>query len=289
MIHLIEKAKTLQEALPYIQQFRDSIIVVKFGGSAMENPKITQSILKDVVMMECIGMKPVIVHGGGNAISAELNKANIPTVKIAGQRKTCERSIGIVENVLVNQVNANLVKQLGHLQAKAIGINGKQIITAEKLYVNDESGKKQDIGFVGKVTDVQTDFILNALEKEIIPVIAPIGKDEKGQIYNINADLAAADIAKALKARKLAYLSDVPGILKDYTNPDTLISSIRINSVQKYIQDGIISGGMIPKVESAVSAIEFGTKKVHMIDGNIEHSLLLELFTAEGIGTEITA
>lgn len=284
----MDKAEVLTEALPYIQAFRDQIVVIKFGGSAMEDPQLTLRTMRDIVLLEAIGMKPVVVHGGGKAITARLKELNIETVFVNGLRKTCEKTIAVVDDVLHNQTNRHLVSGILAAGGKGIQISGKEILRAEKLTSKDpQTGEALDIGFVGGIIAVDTAPILDALRHNFTPVIVPLATDFYGQPYNVNADMAACDIAKALKARKLMFLSDVPGILRDPKDESTLISSIKVPEVPGLIQDGILSGGMLPKIKSSVDALENGVGEVHMIDGRVEHSLLLEIFTDRGIGTEI--
>jgi len=284
----IDKAKVLIESLPYIQKFRDAIVVVKFGGSAMENPELVKNTMRDIVFMECIGMRPVIVHGGGKAISAELQRQNIKVEFINGLRNTCADTIKIVDNVLHEHVNKSLIEHGIAAGGKVTSISGKRILNAEKLiHKCPDTGEDLDIGFVGNILDVNTKEIFEALEQGLIPVIPPLGIGADGQVYNINADIAACKIAEALKARKLIFLSDVPGIMRDIDDEETVIGTIRTDEVKKLIAEKIISGGMIPKVMSSLHALEAGTNKVHMIDGRVHHSLLLEIFTSEGIGTQI--
>jgi acetylglutamate kinase len=288
MIELIEKASVLIESLPYIQKFRNAIVVVKFGGSAMEDPELIESVLRDVVLMECIGMHPVIVHGGGKAISARLEKMGLPVKRTGGMRHTCDVTIKVVDDVLHNEVNSHLLELLEKHQGKAQRISGKDILKATKMYVKDpETGEDVDVGFVGDVCDVDVSHIKEILNKGEIPVITPLAKDADGHVYNVNADIAAAKIAEALKARKLVYLSDVPGLLECPPDESTLIHSIKTDDVEDYISRGVIAGGMLPKILSAVEALKAGTRKVHMIDGRMKHSLLLEIFTDSGVGTEI--
>lgn len=288
MDKLINKAEILIEALPYIQMFRNAIIVVKFGGSAMEDPELTARTMQDVVMLEAIGMKPVVVHGGGKAISAELARQNIETKFVNGLRHTCEKTIKVVDDVLHNQVNKYLVERVKAIGGKAHGLSGKEILKAERMYSKcPTTGTEQDIGYVGNVIDVDTKKILDLLEQDIVPVIPPLGVGDDGMIYNINADIAACKITEALKARKLVFLSDVPGIMRDPSDEKSVIPTIKMEEIDGLISDKVISGGMIPKVRSSVHALQSGTNKVHMIDGRITHSLLLEIFTDSGIGTEI--
>jgi acetylglutamate kinase len=288
MQKVIDKAKVLIEALPYIQKFRDAIVVVKFGGSAMENPELVKDTMRDIVFMECIGMRPVVVHGGGKAISAELQRQNIKVEFVNGLRNTCADTIKIVDNVLHEHVNKSLVAHGEAAGGKLTSISGKQILSAEKLiHKCPETGEDLDIGYVGNILDVDTKEIYKALDQGLIPVIPPLGIGTDGQIYNINADIAACKITEALKARKLIFLSDVPGIMRDTEDEETVIGTIRTDEVKKLIDEKVISGGMIPKVMSSLHALEAGTNKVHMIDGRVHHSLLLEIFTSEGIGTQI--
>ena len=284
MKEYIKKAGVLIEALPYIQNFRNTIVVVKFGGSVMENRTLTEQALRDIVFMECIGMKPVIVHGGGKAITSRLKEENIPTRFINGLRFTCDKAIKIVDNVLHNHINANLVNTLNKLGGNAEKLSGKEILKAEKITTIDKvTGEKLDLGCVGNIFDVDIDKILALTETDTIPVITPLAIDSNSQILNVNADIAAAVTAEHLKARKLVFISDVPGILKNPNDESSVISSIELNEIKKYIAKDIISGGMIPKVQSAIQALNAGTNKVHFIDGRLQHSLLLEIFTDSGI------
>ena len=288
MQKIIDKAAVLIEALPYIQKFRDQIVVIKFGGSAMEDKDLLKKTMKDIVFMECVGMKPVVVHGGGKAISAKLNELEIPTKFINGLRYTCDKTIKVVDDVLHNNVNSDLVKAVEEAGGKSVPLSGKAFLKAEKITTKcDETGKELDLGFVGKVVDVNIEQIMKALENNLLPIIPPLALDEAGQVFNINADIAACQIAKALQARKLLFLSDVPGILRDKDDESSVISTITVDEVDNLISRGIISGGMAPKIKSAEDALRSGTNKVHIIDGRIKHSLMLEIFTDSGIGTEI--
>ncbi len=284
----LQKAKVLMEALPYIQKFRQAMVVIKFGGSAMENPELVRETMRDVVLMECIGMRPIVVHGGGKAISAELKKQDIPVKFVNGLRHTCERTIKIVDDVLHNQVNRNLVELAKESGGNAIGISGKHILTAERAFTTDpETGEKLDIGFVGNVTGVDPIPIMHAIWEGYIPVVTPLATGKNGEVFNVNADIAACKIAEALHVRKLVFLSDVPGVMRDQNDPSSVISTIKTTDVPELIASKVISGGMLPKIESCLSALNSGVNKVHMIDGRAEHSLLLELFTDKGVGTEI--
>ena len=290
MKQLIEKAAVLIEALPYIQEFRNSVVVVKFGGSAMEDPECTRGLVRDIVFMECVGMKPLVVHGGGKAISARLAEAGVETRFISGLRYTCEATDRIVDDVLHNQVNSELVRLMEQLEGKPCAVSGKDVLRAERITAQDhDTGEQVDLGFVGRVTQVDTAQLQQVLERDQVPVIAPLACDASGQMYNVNADMAACEIAAQIKARKLVFLSDVPGILRDPQDPGSLISTIRRSEVESLIKRKIIAGGMVPKVRSAAAALDAGTEKVHMIDGRLRHSLLLEIFTDSGIGTQIVA
>jgi len=289
MQEIINKASVLIEALPYIQEFRDEIVVIKFGGSAMEDPELTASTMRDIVFLECIGMKPVVVHGGGKAISAKLKAMNIPSHFVNGLRFTCDDTIGVVDSVLHEEVNSNLINGISQAGGKGHQVSGKSFMKAQKMYTEcQETGKQLDIGHVGDINTVDTQSILDTIKENIVPVIPPLAVDENNQTYNINADIAACKIAEALKARKLVFLSDVPGIMRDPSDENSVISTITVEDTKRLIEEGVISGGMIPKVRSATSALNAGTNKVHMIDGRLQHSLLLEIFTDSGVGTEIT-
>ena len=285
---LINKAETLVEALPYIQKFRNSVMVVKFGGSSMEDPELVRSTMRDVVMLEAIGMKPVVVHGGGKAISAELRRLEIPVKFVNGLRFTCERTIGVVDDVLHNQVNRELVTLGEAAGGKMLSVSGKKVLKAMRtMSVDPMTGERQDVGFVGDIVGVNASPIIDALNSGYIPVVTPLGTGEDKQVYNINADVAACRVAEAVHARKLVFLSDVPGILADKEDEKTVIPTIRTDEIGELIRKRILSGGMLPKIESCVKALNSGINKVHLIDGRLRHSLLLEIFTDRGIGTQI--
>ena len=284
----IKKAGVLLEALSYIQNFRDSIVVVKLGGSVMEDEELTLQALRDIVFMECVGMKPVIVHGGGKAISAKLQEKNIPVKFINGLRYTCEQTINVVDEVLHNVVNNKIVEIIKQHGGRARRLSGKNILKANKMFTKDqETGNELELGFVGEVYKATTKPIIDIIESDSIPVITPLALDNKGQIYNVNADIAAAKIAEFLNARKLVYISDVPGILNDVNDENSVVSTIHLNEINKYVEDGTISGGMLPKINSAIEALKAGTNKVHMVDGRVKHTLLLEIYTDSGVGTQI--
>ena len=284
----INKAAVLIEALPYIQKFRGDTVVVKFGGSIIDDEASYANILKDIAFMELVGLRPVVVHGGGKAISRRMTEAGLKPNFLNGLRVTDAETIKVVEQTLNHEVNPHLVEVVEGFSCKAQGIHGQDIISVQKHTDTDpQSGETLDWGFVGDVTRVDVSPINHALENETIPIITPIGKDADGQCYNINADAAAGAIARELHARKLVFLSDVPGLLKDPEDPDTLMSTLRLNEVEQLIKDGVISGGMLPKVGGAIKALHAGIKKTHIIDAGMTHSLLLELFTDKGVGTEI--
>ncbi len=288
MQQMIEKAAVLVEALPYIQKFRSDTVVVKFGGSIMESEIGYRNILKDVAFMECVGLRPVLVHGGGKAVSKKMREAHIQTKFVHGLRVTDEQSIGVVESVLNGEVNPHLVEILANYGGKARGIHGEDILTVKKhTGIDPETGQEFDWGFVGKVIKVDIEPIVAFLDADIIPVITPLGRGDDGQLYNVNADEVANAVAQALQARKLVFLSDVPGLLKNPEDKSSLITSLETGEVEDLISRGIIAGGMLPKIQGAVDALKAGVHKVHLIDSALPHSLLLELFTDKGVGTEI--
>lgn len=288
MQRAIAKADVLIEALPYIQDFRDAIIVVKFGGSAMEERRNVENILADVAFMECVGMKPVLVHGGGKAISKAMTEAGLQPQFIRGLRVTDEAAIKVVETTIRDTVNASLLEILNAKGAKAKRIDGNTIFEVEKRTVTDPAtGEILDWGYVGEIKHVHAAPILECLRNEIIPVITPLGNGPDGKLYNLNADDAAAAVARELRARKLAFLSDVPGLLKDRTDASSLLSTLHIKEVEALIASKVIDGGMLPKIRSCMEALAAGVRKIHIIDGRLPHSLLLEIFTEQGVGTEI--
>ena len=288
MQEMIQKANVLIEALPYMQKFRGEIVVVKVGGSTMEEKTGTEKVLTDIAFMACVGLRPVLVHGGGKAISKAMKEKGLTPRFVKGLRVTDEASADVVEQVLNREVNPDLVQTLEKLGCTARGIHGEDILGVVKHTERDaETGETLDWGYVGDVTEVDDDPILAYLHSHIVPVITPLGWGPDDKVYNINADDAASAIAQTLKARKLVYLSDVPGLLRDPKDKSTLISTLKFAEVDTLIERGVISGGMIPKVQGAVKAIKAGVRKVHFIDAALPHSLLLELFTDKGVGTEI--
>lgn len=289
MERFIEKASVLIEALPFIQQFRGETVVVKFGGSIMESEDGYSRILQDIAFMECVGLRPVVVHGGGKAISRAMKEADIAPNFVQGLRVTDDKTTRVVERVLNHEVNPQIVEIIQQCHGKARGIHGEDIIRVEKMTGDDpQTDEPLDWGYVGKVNHVDVEPIHAYLRSDIVPVITPLGKGKDGHLYNINADDAATAIACALNARKLVFLTDVPGLLLDPEDKSSLVSSLHLNEVDELIERGVISGGMLPKVSGMVGAVKAGIKKVHIIDASMPHSLLLELFTSEGVGTEIT-
>jgi acetylglutamate kinase len=284
------RAATLVEALPFLQKFRGCTFVIKYGGSAMEDDDVVDRLLRDVVFLEAVGINPVLVHGGGKAISARMREAGLTARFVNGLRVTDEASIRIVEDVLDQKVNPRLVSAINSFGGRARGFSGRQVLRGEKLPpVEDGAGGLEDIGFVGRVTGVDTAELETVLHEERVPVVSPVASSESGQTLNINADEAAAAIAGALRAAKLVFLSDVPGIMRDRDDGDSLIPSVHAGQVETLIRQKVIGGGMIPKVRGAVAALQRGVEKTHMIDGRVPHGLLLEIFTNEGVGTEIVA
>jgi len=284
MDDLIKKADVLFEALPYIQRFRSSTFVVKYGGSFMDSPdtKVREGVAADVVFLEAVGINPVVVHGGGKAITKAMEKAGIVAEFVQGMRVTDAKSMEIVEDVLANVINRDIVETIQKFGGKARSFSGKDIFRCRKL-VKDG----MDLGYVGEVTDVSTEAVRKCLRAQVTPVISPIGLGEDGHAYNINADVAAAKLAMAIGARRLVFMSDVAGLLRDPGNPETLISSLHISEALDLKRKGVVDKGMIPKVDSAVEAVQAGVRRVHFVDGRIPHSILLEIFTDKGIGTEI--
>jgi len=289
MDKIISKAGVLVEALPYIQQFNRKVILVKFGGSAMDDPSLIQGILRDIAFMAAAGMRPVIVHGGGKAINAELQNLAIEPRFINGLRYTCAQTIKVVDRVLHEIINHDLVQFLRqHCDTDAVPVSGKNILRCERITTTDKaSGEELDLGFVGKVVNVDTPQLDWILQRHQIPVITPLACDQNGQVFNINADMAACVIATQMRVCKLVFLSDVPGVLEDPANPSSLLSTIRNQDITELERLGTISGGMLPKLYSAAEAIRAGVEKVHLIDGHLRHALLLEIFTDQGIGTQI--
>ncbi len=280
----IDKTRILIEALPYIKCFSGKTVVIKYGGSAMLNDELKKSVLQDIVLMKLVGISPVIVHGGGPEINKMLKKIDKQPEFINGLRVTDEETMDIVEMVLSGKINKEIVTNFQLQELNAVGICGKDgyTIKARKKFVDG-----QDAGLVGEVVEINTNLIKTLIQNDFIPVIAPIGLGEDGNTYNINADYAASTIAGVLEAEKLVFLTDIAGVLTDINNPDSVIPEMTVTKAKNLINNGVISGGMIPKVECCIESVEKGVKTVHILDGRIEHSLLLEIFTDTGIGTMI--
>lgn len=284
----IYKADILIEALPYLQAYRDQTILIKFGGSAMDNPDLVKSLMRDIVVMETMGLNPVVVHGGGKAISKAMADAGLEARFVNGLRVTTPEAIDIVERTLSGTINPGLVEMMRGHGGKAVGIPGTNVFVGEKIMEKDAEGNPVDIGMVGNVIGCQLSRVKEALSLQLTPVISPLARElGTNHSLNVNADLAAAALARELKPVKLVYISDVPGLMNDPSDPSTIIQSINRKEAFELIEKGGISGGMIPKVKSAVDALNAGVRKVHFIDGRLRHTLLLEIFTPEGIGTEI--
>ncbi len=284
----IQKAAVLVEALPYLQRFRGHTFVIKLGGSAMENEELVGAVMRDIVLMEVVGINPIVVHGGGKFISAGMAEAGLEPEFVGGMRITNQASIEIVDQTLNGVINPLLVSKMAESGGHPLGLRGQDVfIGTKKTAVCD--GLEVDLGFVGQVTDCNLDALQSAIHDEKTPILSPLARHKDGGPYplNVNADLAASALAKHVKATKLVYLSDVLGVMRDFENPDSLIRSIDPLSADQLIADGVVKGGMIPKLRSSLEALHAGVGKVHMIDGRIPHSLLLEVFTDVGIGTEI--
>ena len=279
----LDKAEVLIEALPYIQRFNRKIIVVKYGGSAMVDEQLKKTVIQDIVLLKLVGFKPIIVHGGGKEISRWVSKVGKEPQFINGLRVTDEETMELAEMVL-NKVNKELVALVESLGVKAVGVSGKDgnLLKVEKKYSNG-----QDIGFVGNITEVNPKILSDLLEKDFLPIVCPVGMDENFQTYNINADDAACAIAKQMHAEKLAFLTDIEGVYRNPEDPSTLISKLFVKEARELINSGNVGGGMIPKLQNCVDAIEGGVSRVHILDGRIKHCLLLEIFTDKGIGTAI--
>jgi acetylglutamate kinase len=289
MQDLIAKAATLLEALPYIQRFRSQTFVVKYGGSFMDSPdpQVRDGVARDIVFLEAVGINPVVVHGGGKAITRATDVAGLKANFIQGMRVTDEATVNVVEQVLSREINPEIVKTINALGGKARGFSGTEIFKCRQLFLKGPDSEDIDIGFVGEVTQVNTDPLRECIRRSITPVISPTARGEDGKIYNCNADVAAAQAAVGLKARRLVFMSDVPGLMRDPADPKSVISHLQIDEVDRLRKAGVIDKGMIPKAGSAVAALKAGVDKVSFVDGRVDHSILLEIFTDAGVGTEV--
>ncbi|MCS1407781.1 MAG: Acetylglutamate kinase [Verrucomicrobia subdivision 3 bacterium] len=289
MQELIDKAATLLEALPYIQRFNGATFVVKYGGSFMDSPDpaVRSGVARDIVFLEAVGINPVVVHGGGKAISRAMKEAGLEPEFVQGHRATDNASVELVDRVLSSEINPEIVATIKDLGGGAIGVPGRNILHCRQKVFKTPEGESYNLGFVGEVTLIDVDPILQAIKEGITPVISPTARGHDGHLYNCNADLVAAELAVALKARRLVYMSDVPGLLRDPNDPDSVISKVSVAETKRLKADSIIGAGMIPKVSSAVEAIQAGVKKVSMVDGRVSHAVLLEIFTDQGVGTQV--
>ena len=289
MQDLIAKAATLLEALPYLQKFNGATFVIKYGGSFMDSPdpNIRNGVARDIVFLEAVEINPVIVHGGGKAITRAMDKAGIKASFIQGQRVSDEATVAIADEVLSREINPEIVAAIKSFGGAAKGFAGPDIFKCSKFQMKGAEGQPLDLGFVGEVTQVNAGPLLECIEKGITPVISPTARGHDGKIYNCNADVAAAHVAIALKAQRLVFMSAVPGLLQNPKDPDSVISSLRVSEVDAMKKSGVIDKGMIPKVDSAAAAIKAGVKQVSFVDGRVQHAVLLEIFTDEGIATEI--
>ena len=287
-----DKAEILVDALPYIQEFYGTTVVIKYGGNAMINDALKENVMRDVALMKFVGIRPILVHGGGPEITGFLKKVGKESTFVSGLRVTDEETVEIAEMVLDGKLNSEIVGLLNLRGVRAVGLSGKDagLIKAQKklamVYEND-TAHQIDIGYVGEVTEINTGIIADLLDQGYVPVIAPIGMGEHGESYNINADYVAAEIAGALHAEKMLLLTDVEGVYKDFADKSSLISQLSMAEAREYIRSGVIEGGMIPKVEACLRALEAGAHKAHIIDGRLTHSIILEIFTSRGIGTMV--
>ncbi len=289
MQDLIAKAATLLEALPYIQKFSGTTFVIKYGGSFMDSPDpaVRNGVARDIVFLEAVEINPVVVHGGGKAITRAMEKAGLKANFIQGQRVTDEAAVKIVDDVLSREINPEVVAAIKSFGGEAKGFAGTDIFTCKRFQLKGSAGEDIDIGFVGEVTSVNLGPLLDCIEKGITPVISPTARGEDGKIYNCNADVAAAHAAIALKAKRLVFMSDVAGLLRDPKDHASVISQLRITEVGTLKATGVIDKGMIPKVDSSVAAIKAGVEKVSFVDGRMPHAVLVEVFTDAGVGTEV--
>jgi acetylglutamate kinase len=289
MQDLIAKASTLLEALPYIQRFSGATFVIKYGGSFMDSPdpNVRLSVARDLVFLEAVEINPIVVHGGGKAITRAMEGSGLKAQFVQGQRVTDQATAEIVDRVLSREINPEVVEAIKSLGGAAKGFSGPTIFKCRKAQVTAPDGQSLDLGFVGEVTEVNTGPLLECIAQGVTPVISPTARGEDGMIYNCNADIAAAQTAVALKARRLVFMSDVPGLLRNAMDPSSLIAHLRVGEVDGLKQSGVIDKGMIPKINSAVAAISSGVEKISLVDGRIPHAVLLEIFTDAGVGTEV--
>ena len=287
-----DKAEILVDALPYIQEFYGKTVVIKYGGNAMINDELKENVMRDVALMKFVGIRPILVHGGGPEITGFLKKVGKESTFVSGLRVTDEETVEIAEMVLDGKLNSEIVGLLNLRGVRAVGLSGKDagLIKARKklatVYEND-TAHQVDIGYVGEVMEIDTGIIADLLDQGYVPVVAPIGMGADAESYNINADYVAAEIAGALRAEKMLLLTDVEGVYKDFSDKGSLISQLRMSEAKEYIRSGVIEGGMIPKVEACLRALEAGANKAHIIDGRLAHSIILEIFTSRGIGTMV--
>lgn len=287
---MMSKAETLIEALPYIKKFNGKTFVIKYGGSVMEDENLSKKFIEDIALLKLVGMRIIIVHGGGKRINALLDRVDLDVQFIQGHRVTSEAVMDVVEEVLSGSVNKELSANLSRHGINALGLSGRDsnLLMAEKKYAVGENGEPLDIGNVGQITQVNTEVLNSLLDADYVPIVSPVARGINGERYNVNADTAAGAIAGAVNAEKLILLSDVKGLYKDINDEDSFISSIDIATTKQYIEEGIINGGMIPKMNCCMDALERGTEQVAIIDGRVEHSLLMELFTRAGVGTMVS-
>lgn len=290
MQQAIEKASALIEAMGYFRSFRGKIVVVKLGGSILDDLEMQKKLLTDVVFMATVGIQPILVHGGGKAITAAMNEAGLEPVWVQGRRYTDDRTLAIAEHTLIKTVNQPVCDILRQLDINAMGLHSLSscVVFAEPLRLEGADGRKIDLGLVGKVTEVNAELLTTLCSSGVVPVIAPVARAKTGGKLNVNADSVAGHVAAAVKAEKLVVLSDTHGIRRDVNDPESWISSLSEKQIEEMIENKIISSGMMPKVEACLTALEGGVRKAHIIDGRIPHSLLLEIYTDKGIGTQIT-
>lgn len=290
MQELIDKAATLLEALPYIQRFDGATFVIKYGGSFIESPDpaVRSSVARDIVFLKAVGIHPVVVHGGGKTISRAMKNAGVAPKFVRGHRLTDKDSARLVDQVLSSRINPEVVAKIKEQGGESVGIPGRDILRCRQKVFKTAEGESYHLGFVGEIESTNTKPILRAIENGMIPVVSPTAKDSDGLLFNCNADLAAAKLAAALKARRLVFMSDVPGLLRNRADPASLVSQVSVAETRRLKADSIIGDGMIPKIDSAVEAIRAGVHKVSLVDGRINHAILLEIFTDRGVGTQIT-